>query len=94
MGVRFQFIARRNGVHAYAITEQRASAFAARGVDGNDSYAQCVSLVKPQATDQLIGQRRFARTAGTRDAHHRRSDGFGLGAQRISQVLHHRALRF
>ena len=59
------------GVHADAVAEQRATALAARRVDGEHRDPELVLLVEAEAADELVGQRRLARAAGAGDAEHR-----------------------
>ncbi len=42
---------RRDGIHADAIAQQRATAFAPRWIDRNHCHAQRVVLIEPQAPD-------------------------------------------
>ena len=60
-----------DGVHADAVAQQRATATAPRGIDRDHGDAQLVALVEAEPPQQLVGQRRLARTAGARDAEHR-----------------------
>ena len=74
----------RNRIHADAVAEQSAAAFAARGVNGDHGNAQAVAQIQPKAADQLVGERRFTGATGASD-----TDGghFGIGGT-AAQVLH------
>ena len=75
-----------DGIHSDAVAQQRATALAARRVDGNHRHAQSVFLVQAQTPYQLVGERRFARAAGAGDAEH---GHLGLGrlfAHRLHQA--------
>ena len=76
---------RADRVHANAVTEQRATALAARRVDRDHGHAQAVVLVEPQAADQLVGQRRLAGTARAGDAEHGHRCERGACAHRSHQ---------
>jgi len=58
-------------VHADAVAEQGAAAAAAGRIDRQHRDGDLVLEVEPEASDQLVGQRRLARSAGARDAQHR-----------------------
>ena len=72
-----------DGVHPDAVTEQGAPAAAPGGIDGQDGDGQLVLLVEPEPSDDLVGQRRLARAAGTGDAQHRRGSSAGEGAEGV-----------
>ena len=72
-------------VHADAIAQQRATRLAPRWVNRDDSDAQPVLLIEPEAADQLIGQRRFTGTARARDAEHRRMRHSGALVHGLTQ---------
>src|SRR5690606_15723884 len=60
-----------DGVHAYAVAEERSPSPSARGVDGDDGDAQLVLAVASQTPDQLVGEGRLARSACPGDAENR-----------------------
>ena len=65
-------------VHPDAVAQQRTAAAPPGGVDGDDRDAHLVGLVETEATQQFVGERRLAGTAGAGDAH----DGHGTRAPR------------
>ncbi len=56
-----------DGVHADAVTEQRAASSLPRWVDGNDGDLEAVFLIEAEAADQLVGEAGLAGAAGAGD---------------------------
>ena len=60
-----------DGVHADAVTQQRAAGTLARRVDGDQADLDAIVLIEAEAADQFIGERRLAGTAGAGDTEYR-----------------------
>ena len=69
-------------VHPDPVAEERATAPAAGGVDGDAGDPQLVLLVDAQAADELVGEARLARAARAGDA----EDGDGPGGGRALEL--------
>ena len=72
-----------DGVHPDPVTEQGSPTAAPGGIDGQDGDGQFVLLVEPEPADDLVGQRRFPRSAGTGDAQDRYRPTPGQGLEGI-----------
>ncbi len=84
-----------DGVHADAVTQQSAAAFAPRRVYGNQCHPQSVALIEADAANQLVGQRRLARAAGSGHTQHRHFHSCRAFAQRLQHAgAHGAALAF